>query len=717
MIKILKNIFFIVLSLFIIPAFSNPVDSLKNIIQNTSDDSVKIMKYLEIADYFYPGDKEYSKNITIAYNIAKKNNDDFMLAIASFYKAAEMNFYSKYDSAIILLDTSIKIFEKYNDTLYLARTWGEKGNSFCYQAIYDKCLDCFLKTLEFTEALDNLHFTAMVLNNIGNVYYFLDKPQKALEYFKKSYKTYIIDESPYGIALSTNNIGSVFLDNESLDSAQYYLLIAEKTADSINYVEQLAETYANLAKLFSLKREYKKGEEYSLKSIKLNRKIGSFHGLAKTFWAYGVILFEQNRLSKSRKYLDSALIVSKKAGVKEYEKNAFKWLFKVDSALGNYQQALENYIKYNNLSDSLKSVDVEKKIADLQSNFDLKIKEKQYALLEEKHAKQKQRQRLISIFTSIGVVLLLAIIGLLYNVSRQRKRYNKQLEEKNAEITQQKEEIITQNDDLISKNHEIIRQKEILQIYKQETSASINYAQRIQLANLPNIEAIKSSFSDVMLIYIPRDVISGDFYFYSKLNPHKRIIAVADCTGHGVPGALISILNIALLKEVIKDNQNFSAAEILQNVREKLKISLKQKWGTKSVNDGMDIGLFVFNSENNNINFAGANRPLYLFRNNKLKIIKYDRQPVGAYIREKDFKDNFLKLKKNDIIYLFSDGYIDQLSKEKKQKFLSVNFKNLLHKIHKFDFIKQKEILIDQYNNHKQNNRQTDDVTILGLKV
>lgn len=717
--KIKYSLLFLLFILLSANLKSNEVDSLLNLINLTDKDSVKVVLFIEISDLYLPEDIENGRYIDSAFFYAKKSGDEYLLALTSFYKASNLNFYSQYDSAIVLLEYAIEIFDNYNDTLHSATSWGEMGNSYCYQAIYDHCLDCLLKAYEYVILLNNRQYIAMALNNIGNVYYFMNQQDKALEYFEKSYKIFYNDSSSYGIALASNNVGSVFFDKKQYDSALFYLNIAEKTATKINYLEQLAETSSNLAKLYIENGNFNLAEEYSLKSIALNKRIGSFHGLAKSYWAYGVLLYDQKSYFKSKLYLDSAITVSVDVGVTEYEKNSYLWLFKVDSITGNYQSALLNYLKYSELRDSLSDNDIQKQIADLESSFNLKIQEQENQLLEEKNAKQQeqiQRQKLRSTFTTIGLVLFVLLALLLVNIIRQRKKYNDRLKEKNSEITQQKEEILTQNEILTTKNVEIERQRRFLQMYQQETLASINYALRIQIASLPNLESVKNLVQDLALIYLPRDIISGDFYFYSKISEGKYAIAVADCTGHSVPGALMSILSIALLIEVTKENLDYTAAQIIGRVRELTKKSLKQKWGTDSILDGMDISFLIYDKNKSKLNFCGANLPLIYFRNSEINIIRGDRQPVGAYVVEKEFSDKYIDVHTNDIFYLFSDGFVDQLSEKELSKYMFPKFKNDLEKIHNLPLNEQKSILLDNFEEHKGDLRQTDDVTILILK-
>ncbi|MEA3452171.1 MAG: tetratricopeptide repeat protein, partial [Bacteroidota bacterium] len=530
-------------------------------------------------DFFLLGNKNNDIAIDSAYFYALKSKNKEKIALTSFYKGSTHNFYSEYDTAIILLNIAIEIFSELNDTLHLAASWGEKGNAFCYRAIYDKCLDCFLKSLEYTEELDNDKYLGTVLNNIGNVYYYMENENEAIKYYKKAYIIFKKNDFYYGIALASNNVGSYYLDAKNNDSALYYFKISEKYAKEIDYFEQLAETSANMAKLFHDKKDYTKVKEYSLKSISLFRRLGSDFGLAKVYFAYGNLLFRENNFFLSQIYIDSCLTIAQNVGATEYVKKSYFLKYRLDSVAGDDKSALSNFLKYSELKDSLKSQEVEKQIANLQSVYELDKKEKENLLLKVQKSKQDitiQRQRLISIFTFVALLLFLGLLIVLYFFFRTQKKNNIELKFKNEEISQQKEEIFAQNEVLTEKNEEILRQQAVLQKQRKNTTESINYAKKIQYSSLPNLSFLNNLFNESMLIYLPKSIVSGDFYFYKKIHEQRHIIAVADCTGHGVPGALISIMNISILKEILRETPNASAAQILERARELTKLALNQ---------------------------------------------------------------------------------------------------------------------------------------------
>jgi serine phosphatase RsbU (regulator of sigma subunit) len=251
---------------------------------------------------------------------------------------------------------------------------------------------------------------------------------------------------------------------------------------------------------------------------------------------------------------------------------------------------------------------------------------------------------------------------------------------------------------------------------QKEIAESFKYASYIQNALLPSQSIIKKYIPEYFLLFLPRDIVSGDFYYLSQ---HKNMlyIAVADCTGHGVPGALMSILGLAFLNEIINNEKGESAAGILNIMREKVMQALKQTGDDEEQKDGIDIALGIINKESNNINFAGAFSPLYIIKKNHLLEIHGDKMPVGiAPDEEKPFTDHYLELEEGDMVYFFTDGYVDQFGGPEGKKFKYQPFRSLLLSISALPIHKQKEKLENTFFNWKGNLQQLDDVLILALR-
>ncbi len=245
---------------------------------------------------------------------------------------------------------------------------------------------------------------------------------------------------------------------------------------------------------------------------------------------------------------------------------------------------------------------------------------------------------------------------------------------------------------------------------------SINYAKKIQTAVLPSPEIVKKILLEHFIFFKPRNIVSGDFYWIKKVKQFVMLAAV-DCTGHGVPGAFMSMLGVSFMNEISEKHEFSKASIFLEELRNKVKLTLKQTGKQNETTDGMDIAFCIINTETNTAQYAGAYNPLIIIRNNKLVEYKATRNPIGFYLKEKKFNNNKISLKKEDLIYHFSDGFNDQIGGEYNRKFMFMNFKNLLLEIHKLPMVEQKQKLARVFDNWKAKEKQTDDVIVLGIKI
>ena len=327
-------------------------------------------------------------------------------------------------------------------------------------------------------------------------------------------------------------------------------------------------------------------------------------------------------------------------------------------------------------------------------------------------------------YVAISLLTILTIFIIYKLKIRQIKRKNEELEEQVVIRTQ---EILEKNEELQQQQQEILAQSErledaniIITKKNKDTLDSINYASKIQQALLPSQETINQYFPENFILFIPRDIVSGDFYWFKIVN-NFIVFAVADCTGHGVPGAFMSMLGIAFLNEIVRNKEIKTASQVLNKLRERVKISLKQIDNTSDLQDGMDIGLCVIDLNKKTLDFSGAYRPLYLLRKNtagyNLETIKGDRMPIGIYLKESQFTSKAFDLKENDIIYLFTDGYTDQFSNIGRRKFTTKRFKKLVLSIQDKPMSEQKNLLLKNLEDWKKHSKQLDDILVLGIKI
>ena len=293
---------------------------------------------------------------------------------------------------------------------------------------------------------------------------------------------------------------------------------------------------------------------------------------------------------------------------------------------------------------------------------------------------------------------------------------NKQLSSANIKIKQINTDILQQNEEISAQRDEIETQKQKLEISHEKIISSVNYAKRIQTAMLPTEELFNKYFAEYIILFKPKDIVSGDFYWAKKVN-NILVIAAADCTGHGVPGAFVSMLGMSLLNEIIINSKNITAGQVLNDLRTSIKTSLKQQNKDSASKDGLDIALCVINFDTNELQFAGAYNPLYIIRNNELIELKADRQPIAIHIKEKDFTNHKFNLQKEDLLYMFSDGYIDQFNGKTNEKFKTKRFKKLLTDNANKSLTKQKQILEQNLIQWQGNAKQLDDIVIIGTKI
>jgi len=643
------------------------------------------------------------------------------LSIAKSYNNIGVVYYniSAYDEAVDYYNKSYNIREQINDTLGMAKILNNIGSVLYEKGDNGKALEYFFKALDIKEKTKDFDSKAQTLSNIGSIYEDRKQYEDALYFYEKALKIYQESGNKVGIASTINQIGSYFYLKKEYDKAIEYYEKAKLIAIEIEDSKRLATLEGSIAEVYVAKKEYDNAIKSFEKAKKIYENLGSFNNIVKYNLEIAKVYNLKKQPQKAIPFLNSSDSLMDKIDGLRMEYQLYNTYYKTRKLLGDYKKALDYHEKYFAVHDSIFSENSETQVANLQILFETGKKEKEIKLLtlDKEIADQKMKeQRLKNQIYLLGVVGLFVIIFFIIRSNMIRKKVNIALNEKNVEINQQKEEIITQNEALILQKEEILTQKAEIENSHSKITASITYASRIQTAMLPSDEIFKNCFSDYFVLFKPREQVSGDFYYVKKIRNYT-IFAVADCTGHGVPGAFVSMLGISLLNEIVKNQEIRKASEVLNSLRTHVKNSLKQTGKIKESKDGMDIALCVYDKEKNILEYAGANNHLYIVENNQLKVYKADHQPIGIYIKEQNFNNNIIKINKNDTLYLFSDGYYDQFNGKTDEKFKTKRFKKLLMSVSNKPMPEQKQILNTEFENWKGNTQQIDDVLIMAVKL
>jgi len=321
-------------------------------------------------------------------------------------------------------------------------------------------------------------------------------------------------------------------------------------------------------------------------------------------------------------------------------------------------------------------------------------------------------------------LLVITIVGSILSIikrrtailKRDKQRLELEVQKRTATIMYQKEEIETQRDEIESQRDFVISQRDQISLQNDHIKASIEYASRIQQALLTPEEIFELKLRDYFILNSPMDIVSGDFYWADSKN-NKLYLVVADCTGHGVPGAFMSILGMSFLEQIVNIADDLTAAQMLNLLRDKVKYALRQTGKSGESQDGMDIALLVLNCNNNQFEYSGANNPVYIIRKGELIILKPDKMPIGIFIQEEQFSNHQGVFEPGDMVYLFSDGYLDQLGGERDSKLKSKPFQEILLRIASLPVQEQREILYSTMKEWKKGKPQNDDILVVGFRV
>jgi len=607
------------------------------------------------------------------------------------------------DETFQYAEEAVTLSKKTNNYFGQAQGYLDEAKTYEISGNNQKALDCFLQSVDISEKRNLEILRAYGYHALSDFYVgSMRNTKKALEYSLKELDVARQYESKHNEANALTGIGIIYYNTNDFRQSLHYFIAGLHIMDSLKEYDNAATVINNIGSAYTELKVYDSAVAYYQKSLSVYNEIHDRDGEATALANIGNIFNMKGDAEQGVSYLQQALVFARQIADKDLISGIYGFLAEGYSKQGDYEKAFEYQADLSNLKDTLFNEASSKQVNDMQVKYDTEKKEKENKILE----LSVNRQKIITYSISIGLVLVIVLVFFVYRGYVTKKKAHEELAEKNKIIEEKNKDILD----------------------------SINYAKTIQNAILTPDEYLKEELGEYFIVYKPRDVVSGDFYWCSA-NGSKVIFTVADCTGHGVPGAFMSMIGNSILNEVVIENKITDAAQILNTLRANLLKTLQQKGQNAIKRDGMDIALCVWDKTDNTLQFAGANNPLYLLRNNvngsinpseKIKIhegnlVEFlpDKQPIGYFEGKTDnpFTSHTIQLNKGDIVYISTDGFADQFGGEKGKKYTKKKFRETLISLSTIELNKQQNTLDKIFETWKGNLDQTDDICLMGIKI
>ena len=620
---------------------------------------------------------------------------------AIYHFAWQKHLFTNPDSAYFFAEQMLSFAVEKNERIYESDALRLIGVTYLIKGVYVEASDYYHQALNIRVELGDQKRIAASLNDIAGVYQNQGDLETALDYYRKSLAIFTEIQDKSGLARCYNNIASVYDSQGQKDSLLIYFNRSYELNLELEKTMGAAINLMNIGSVYMSQEVYDTAIIYGEKAHQMMLETERKEGIANSLNFLGSVYFNQSKIKEGVPYFEKALDLSKEVGSVLEERQSTFFLHKSYKTLGNYQKALLMHERHVVLVDSMRNKDAANEVIRQKYQYEYmkqaaedsiknaeadKIRDAE--LIAERAENNQRKQLSYFLYTGLGLTVLFGI----FIFSRFR-------------VSQRQKELIE-------------KQKLTVEGQNQEILDSIQYAKRIQAAILPSSKSMSAKLKNHFVFYKPKDIVAGDFFWMEEVDD-KILFAVADCTGHGVPGAMVSVICNNGLNRSVREDGLSQPAEILNKTRE-IVISEFEK-SEEEVKDGMDIALCTLKGLT--LEFAGANNPLWIIRrgSDHVEEIKGDKQPIGKYSHQKQFQNHQIQLQKGDSIYLFSDGFADQFGGENAEnggkKFKSSRFKKLLLSIQQKSMEEQQEALQKAFYEWKGNLDQLDDVCVIGLRI
>jgi tetratricopeptide (TPR) repeat protein len=678
------------------------IDSLVNVLQRLSSVSpeIKLVKGSDTVKVIVLNRLGRHYRITNNYEQALKySNEAINVAHKAGYLKGEANaignigiineYKGNYDSALFFLGNALKIRKAAGEKRGCASSYHSMGVVYVKLGNYEKAMTFYIKALRILEELGDKKAVGTSYNNIGNIFLKQNNLKKALENYQNALNIQLETGDKEGLSLVYGNLASVYLKlekyNEALDADFKCLKICKEIEDK----EGEAICYNTIGSVYEQQRDYSLALDYQFKSLEIVVNTGNKELIATVYNSIGGLYEKQQKYTNSLTYNNKALDIFKTIGNKEGIQNTYYSLSELYGKLGNYEQALTYHKLYIDIKDTLLNEASNKQIAEMNTKYESEKKEKDIQLLTKDKKIQEteiEKQKLVKTLFIIGFVIAVLIAFIVLRLFKATKKQKLIIEHQNEQIVE-----------------------------------SINYSKRIQNSLLPSIAEIKETIPSLFVLYEPKNIVSGDFYYFKQFENYS-VLACVDCTGHGVPGGFMSTLGSLLLDKIV-NNTTLKPSEILIQLNNEIIRILHQQAGGE-LQDGMDLSVCLIDKKNSSIEFSGARNGIIVVTRNEAKRYKANPLPVGGnYMKkgiplERNFKTESIALNNSDWVFMYTDGFIEQIGGKENQPMNYEQFEKHLINTTRLNTDEEKIALLQsELTKWSGNNEQTDDVLIVGFKI
>jgi len=702
-------------------------------------------------------------------------------AVASYYLGY-------LDSAIAFHEKAFLIHVELKNYSAMAASYNNIANIYRERGQLAEALDYFVRAKKILERLGNKTAVGSIYGNIGAVYSDMGDHENARIWYWKALDSKKETDDFISIALLLTGIGEGHMDIGNYDSAMYYNLESLRIRQEIKNLNGIGNSYRHIGEVFLAKGELDSAMFYFRKSLTYIEPLNLQSALTDVYSSIGIIYERQKKYSDALIYAKKAFDIAHETGYLDAERDASFLLFKLYKQKGNFNDALKMHEVYITMRDSMNKEANQKAIIkqEIQDDYDKKTladslrREDDRRIEQLQHTQESEKQWFLTVAVASGLGLVVIFLIFVFNRLQVTRKQKKVIEEQKIKVERQKEEVVLAHHELEEKNQEIMD--------------SITYAKRIQSAILPSAKTVKEFLPESFILYKPKDIVAGDFYWLESVSEQSTatlrsgsssgneplanlsellvddtstdssksknknpaaataaanssiLFAAADCTGHGVPGAMVSVVCNGALNRAVREFGLKEPGIILDKVRE-IVIEEFEK-SDEEVKDGMDISLCSISplslgeGPGVRLKWAGANNPLWIIRKGALEVeeikanvsaetydritkgfgydlieVKADKQPIGKYADPKPFTTNSIQLNSGDSIYVFTDGFQDQFGGDKGKKFKAASLKTLLLSIQNESMENQKKIIDEAFENWRGKLEQVDDVCVIGVRV